>query len=457
MNEINRTIDSFTASRVLHAGYLFQAAGESILMDPILETPFSHNCYAYPAVQFFEDEIEKLQVDAVFISHVHDDHLCFKSLNRLSRKTPIYLYAEEPIYFEMLKSLGFNNVFGLKLDQKVCIGQHFQVTPRLALDPQVDSLFQIQIGDFNILNVVDSWVDPQALKQMQDVKKWDLILWPFQTMREIQVLSPNRASREKEIPAEWGEVLRQLNPRFVVPSSCQFRHESWSWYNEALFPIQYSDFKEWLAQILPQAQYLRIDPSKGFFFSKEAIQSSPDLKILKCLEEGEVDYHYDENHQAPPVGLIAENLPVLSGEDLRWVLNYCQKELVQELTDKAQTLDCLLDYCCVWKLVLHGSAEKAYSFTYDIQGDAVELLTQENANQVEPTWLTEIPAQKLWSSLKSGETLTSLYLRINDMTFSSEVECGLEELDLMEDPLIRVLFDGKVFRYHKQQLAELGL
>ncbi|AGH94474.1 MBL fold metallo-hydrolase [Pseudobdellovibrio exovorus] len=456
-------IDSFTVSRVLHAGYLFRAAGESILMDPVFETPFSHNCYPFPAVQFIESELAKIQVDAIFISHVHDDHLCFKSLNRIQRHIPIYLYAEEPIYFQMLKQLGFENVFRLDVDQPVKIGKHFQVTPRLALDPQVDSLFHIQIDDFNILNVVDSWVDPKALQQMQDVKQWDLVLWPFQTMREVQVLSPNRTSREKEIPEEWGEILKELNPRYTVPSSCQFIHEPWSWYNSALFPISYREFKTWLSDLLPQTTYLRVDPAQSFIVSHAQVQEVEPLSWLRRLDQSstqhELDYQYDPNHAPTPLGKIADQLLPLSLTERQFILDYCQSELVDLLAQKSESLGCLVQDQCLWKLVLHESSENGkpnkYEFLYSISETTVTLEKDQNKSEV--TWLTEIPIQKLYSSLTTGETLTSLYIRINDIIFSDPIEKALQEIDILEDPLIRILFDGKSHRYHEQQLKDLGL
>ena len=76
-------------SRILHAGYLFECSDVSIAFDPIFENPFSKNCYAYPNVQFNHEKIRNLRLDAVFISHYHDDHCSLESLVLLSKETPI--------------------------------------------------------------------------------------------------------------------------------------------------------------------------------------------------------------------------------------------------------------------------------------------------------------------------------------------------------------------------------
>ncbi len=45
-------------------------------------------------------------------------------------------------------------------------------------------MFQVKVADLNILNVVDSWIDYDTLDLLAQ-ENWDLILWPFQTMREL--------------------------------------------------------------------------------------------------------------------------------------------------------------------------------------------------------------------------------------------------------------------------------
>jgi hypothetical protein len=140
--------------------------------------------------------------------------------------------------FAMVRDLGFLNVHPLQLNVGITAGP-FEVFSREALDSEVDSMFQIKVAGLNVLNVVDSWIDPATLPELARDAPWDMVLWPFQTMREIEVLSPSKATvAPPELPADWIDQLRILNPRYVVPSSCQFLQEAWSWYNHAFFPIE---------------------------------------------------------------------------------------------------------------------------------------------------------------------------------------------------------------------------
>ncbi len=99
-----------TISRILHAGYVFECGGTSIAFDPIVENPFSRNCYPFPDVRFDHAKIRALRFDAVFISHFHDDHCSLDSLDYLDRDTPIYLYCIFDELFDMIRALGFTTV-----------------------------------------------------------------------------------------------------------------------------------------------------------------------------------------------------------------------------------------------------------------------------------------------------------------------------------------------------------
>ena len=94
--------DHLQITRILHAGYIFEHENVRIAFDPIFENPFSRNCHAFPPVEFDYAEIRKQKFAAVFISHYHDDHCSFDSLDLLDRNTPIYIYC---VFEEMLSML----------------------------------------------------------------------------------------------------------------------------------------------------------------------------------------------------------------------------------------------------------------------------------------------------------------------------------------------------------------
>jgi hypothetical protein len=429
-------------SRILHAGYVFEHEGTQILFDPIFENPFSRNCHAFPAVRFDHERIRSLTPDAVFISHFHDDHCSMESLDLLPRTTPIHLYCLFDELFAMIRELGFVDVRALAVDAPVRVGA-IEVIPRKALDADVDSMFHIRAGGLNVLNVVDSWMDPETLEQLAACAPWDMVLWPFQTMREIDVIAPSRAEGgQPELPEEWPEQLRALKPRYVVPSSCQFVQEPWSWYNHALFPITYRQFEREVGAWLPDARVVRLNPSVALELTPQALTPAAPLPWVLPVGEQDVDYQYDATITPPPTSEIASHFAPLTDEQTALALDYCRAGLIDKYQEMELPPDSYFETPCVWQLSVYDHAGGVWQFRYRIHGDSIAAAGDEEA----PTWMTEIPIAKLYAGLALGESLTSMYLRISGAP---------ADADIVDDPLIRCLFNDAFGAYQAAQLRRL--
>jgi L-ascorbate metabolism protein UlaG (beta-lactamase superfamily) len=432
-------------SRVLHAGYIFEYQGCKILFDPLFENPFSVNCYAYPAVRFDQERIRKEKFDAIFISHYHDDHCSLESLNLLDRATPIYMFCVFEEMFSILRELGFQNVHALELNQAVSVGP-FQIIPRQALDADVDSLLQIKVDGLNILNVVDSWIDYDTLDLLKAEKPWDLVLWPFQTMRELAVISPSQAEpASTELPAEWIEQIQTLNPKVIVPSSCQFIHEEFSWYRRLFFPISYRQFEKEISEKCSGMQVQRMNPGCSFSLDKQAMHAVSALPWVIPIGSQDVDYDFDEKAQVPTMSDFVKKLPSLTQDNLRQVYEYCEHELSQRYAQ----LEIMEDsYFSVkprlWLLKVYDHQGIAKDFYFRVAQNSVALA---EASEESIDWLTEIAAVKIFGALENGESLSSLYVRIEPHT---------SEADPMEDPLLRCLYEGFFGSYQKAQLKRLA-
>jgi L-ascorbate metabolism protein UlaG (beta-lactamase superfamily) len=442
---------ALTVSRILHAGYVFECDGTRIAFDTIFENPFSRNCHAFPDVRFDTALIRQQRFDAVFISHFHDDHCSLESLDLLDRATPLYLYCLFDELFDMVRELGFTRVHALRLDEPVIVGP-FQVVPREAMDADVDSMFQIRAAGLNVLNVVDSWIDDAALARLVAEKPWDLVLWPFQTMREIEVLAPSRAApAPPALPDEWLAQLRALDPRHVVPSSCQFVLEPWSWYNRAFFPISYALFAQEVGAALPRARVVRMNPSVSMRLDATGLHPAPPLDWVVPVGDQDVDYVYEGNADAPPTSDIARHFAALTDAQRALVLDYCRVELLDKYADTEAGCD-FFDRPRVWQLSIYDREGGVTRFRYRLEeGSAVHA----GADDGPPGWTTDVPAAKLYAALALGESLTSMYVRINDAVFDADTERDLAEADVVDDPLIRCLFSDGFGAYQRAQLRRL--
>lgn len=440
-------------SRILHAGYLVESQGTQLLFDPIFENPFSRNCHAFPSVQFDHGQIAALRPDAIFISHFHDDHCSFDSLHLLPRSTPVYLYCLFEELFAMLRALGFTDVRALTIDATVRIGA-VEVIARRALDDDVDAMFHLRAEGLNILNVVDAWMDPQTLQQLTAYAPWDMVLWPFQTMREVDVIAPSRAVSPLSgsdglpaLPEEWPEQLRALKPRYVVPSACQFVQEPWSWYNHAMFPVTYRQFSGAVAQWLPQAQVVRLNPGVVVELSAQALTPATPLPWVLPVGEQDVDFAYDPVITPPSTASIAQRFPALDSAQAALVDAYCQVGLLDKYRDMELADDSYFTSARLWQLTVFDHAGAGRSYRYRIHGDAIARIGNDGGADAAPCgWRTEIPAAKLYAGLALGESLTSMYVRIDGAP---------PEADIADDPLIRCLFNDAFGAYQAAQLRRL--
>jgi L-ascorbate metabolism protein UlaG (beta-lactamase superfamily) len=442
---------ALTVSRILHAGYVFEFEGTRIAFDTILENPFSRNCHAFPAVRFDEEQIRRQRFDAVFISHFHDDHCSLDSLDLLDRATPLHIYCIFEELFDMVRQLGFSNVRSLRLNVPVEIGP-FQVAPREAMDADVDCMFQVKAGGLNVLNVVDSWIDDTTLAQLVGEGPWDMVLWPFQTMREIEVLAPSRAAASPPLlPQEWIAQLRALDPRYVIPSSCQFLQEPWSWYNRAFFPISYAGFAQQVTAALPRARVVRLDPSASVRLDATSLRPAAPLSWVIPVGAQDVDYAYDGHAAAPHTADIARHFAPLSATQHKRVMDYCRCGLLEKY-GAVEATSGYFDQTRIWRLSVYDHAGEAAHFRYRLEAGGVACLDDGNAPL---GWTTEIPAAKLYAALEEGESLTSAYVRINDAVFDAGIERELAQADVVDDPLIRCLFSDTFGAYQEAQLRRL--
>lgn len=105
----------FKATFLAHQGWLFRAQGYSLLVDPLLGESFGHGGLLgqiYPPREL--DVSAFPPIDAIVISHEHDDHFDIPSLHQLDRRIPVYLStAVSEAGRDLLHSMGFCRVLPL--------------------------------------------------------------------------------------------------------------------------------------------------------------------------------------------------------------------------------------------------------------------------------------------------------------------------------------------------------
>jgi hypothetical protein len=320
------------------------------------------------------------------------------------------------------------------------------------MDADVDTMFQVRAAGVNVLNVVDAWIDDGTLAQLVAEGPWDMVLWPFQTMREIEVLAPTRnAPAPPALPEEWIAQLQALQPRYIVPSSCQFEQEPWSWYNRAFFPISYAQFTREVGAAVPGARIVRLDPSMSVTLDAAGLRPAPPLAWVVPVGGQAVDYVYEGNAAPPHTSAIAQHFPALTAAQRARVDAYCSAGLLAQYGDVEAGSD-YFDVVRYWQLSVYDHAGAVTRWRYRLMPGGPAVI---DASAAPLGWTTEIPAAKLYAALALGESMTSMYLRINETVFDAQTERDLAEADVVDDPLVRCLFGSTFGAYQRAQLERL--
>ncbi len=150
--------------------------GKTILCDPWFDTPaFLGSWVPFPKPSF---DFNK-QVDYIYISHVHSDHLDLATLSKFRKDIGILIYDFKSIFlYKKLESLGFTNIFKLKNgeefkvddDTTVKIYGPTELHASLAKQDVIDTSLLVKDSENTILNFNDNIYELRS-EVLQQIKK----------------------------------------------------------------------------------------------------------------------------------------------------------------------------------------------------------------------------------------------------------------------------------------------
>ncbi len=183
-----------------HQGWLVAGGSASILIDPLLTDSFGHG--GHVGLVHPPRTIELARIDAVVITHEHEDHFDIPSLLRIDRRTPIHLSERSSIAARtILRELGF----AVEL-----------------LRP----LHALRIGD---LEVMPLWSDPRGLSD----DEWDVLPLVVRTgddgllsTVDVELTPPIEAAAAKLLRAPAVHVVANNHTSFAFQDGSAPREES---------------------------------------------------------------------------------------------------------------------------------------------------------------------------------------------------------------------------------------
>jgi UDP-MurNAc hydroxylase len=183
-----------------HAGWSFEEDGFSIICDP-----WHSNEGAFYAAWFQFPSVEGVQlparVDAIYVSHAHDDHFDPETLSRFPRNTPIVIADfNDPVLLRELGDLDFENVRILPDGELLNVGPFsIQIFRDEDFGMYHDSALMVRSCTGTVLNLNDCRLSD---KYSDTLKPVDVLLGQFSGASWYPVAYDYPESRMKSISAD---------------------------------------------------------------------------------------------------------------------------------------------------------------------------------------------------------------------------------------------------------------
>jgi L-ascorbate metabolism protein UlaG (beta-lactamase superfamily) len=226
---------------ISHACWLIETPDITILTDPALGDAFNDNmCTPCPTRRFNPDALP--EIDAVFLSHCHHDHLDPPSLAGLARRVPMVMCAADTAY--VMERVGFESIQRIRDFQAITVGgTQLHITPATNRLQNEHGLL-VTTADGRMWNQVDSGFKAEWLPLLKiDGRELDVHLANFNALLYNEPMS-NGVTRYPYAPYGFLlDTVRLAGAKLVIPGAVGL---SWinraRWLNNYLFPTNHRQF-----------------------------------------------------------------------------------------------------------------------------------------------------------------------------------------------------------------------
>ncbi|MEM7153310.1 MAG: MBL fold metallo-hydrolase [Myxococcota bacterium] len=268
-----------------HQGWLLSSASTRVLVDPLLTDRFGHGGgvgVVHPPRRI--DLSAFPPVDAVILSHEHDDHFDVPSIHRLDRRIPIHLSSRASNASRaLLRDMGFT-VHPLRPNATLAVGDlryrsfvadhvrgpvedewgvfpfllydtggHGSVLSAIDVEPRDDGLAQLgRLAPPGLWCYANNTTD----SRFQDALRGPSAAPPTD---DTPLLARVVARRHAQIEQAWGHPLATL----VGGAGWAFEGDR-AWINHHAFPIDPNRLCEALARACPSASFTAPVPGETF-------------------------------------------------------------------------------------------------------------------------------------------------------------------------------------------------
>jgi hypothetical protein len=261
-----------------HASLLVETEDAKILMDPVLWDPFyqglNETCPKREVIPQLLPEF-----DILVISHQHLDHFDLRSLAYLPKHIDVFI-PNDPLMINVLKELGYRNVYPLSDFQQVKIGSTVLMTTRSEVRvPEFGMVFADSSGVF--WNTVDTYFAPPTIQKVKSIfEQIDFLLTTWHISLECKYQLNQNYSFPSKLYQLLFRLIQQVDPIAIAPGAQGWKYiNEGAWQNQVVFPVTRERFCTDLAQVFPRQEHIYIlDPGDIFTLDRGTYQ----LEVEGC-------------------------------------------------------------------------------------------------------------------------------------------------------------------------------
>jgi hypothetical protein len=285
----------FAVTFVGHQGWAFRSDKACILVDPLLCEEFGHaqvlDYRVYPPRQLSYDQFPR--VDAVFLSHEHDDHFDIPSLALLDRKIPIFLSSRSSVAgYKILVEMGFSVqplVPGVSLRFSdlefipMC-GDHVNTNTGDEWDT-LPFLVEHTGNEGSFFSMVDCTLTPAHVQMVKSrVSKAGIVGWTNNTLDRSHMCDflPERDKATEQFTQRMQAANMQLGEMWSPPSAMLVCAGGFSfygsrqWLNQRFFCVDTERACKSLSSTYPKQRFFATRPGQTFFMEGNKLKKVED-------------------------------------------------------------------------------------------------------------------------------------------------------------------------------------
>ena len=239
-----------------HATILLKDKNFSLVCDPWLEGGHVCNCTVWQYPPRITSTKNFNNFDCMYISHDHEDHCNFETLQLVNKDTPIYIlnFENNKNLIMRLNELRFKNITVVEPWKKTKIAKNTSITIFPSDLKYADSSALIDYKDFSIYHGNDNVLKPSTLEKIGKLSKINIAFLPYAGLSgfpisyefSFETKKKFAEKKKKDKLDAFYENVRSLNAEKSVPAAGDLcfvgNNNEWANYFDRASPIEVINF-----------------------------------------------------------------------------------------------------------------------------------------------------------------------------------------------------------------------